>query len=197
MGRANAIVVGSAVLAPLILGIEGYALLRQHHRPTAAEMTDLPAAAAPTPLSLVAAPPPAAPPAADPMPPPQPETPPETAPGPAEAHAPTTLAQQRELVVHEREIVQQADEKVFESLSLTDAQRAAIRAIDDQYVRTVQSIESSGSAATGVDLNANHTRRTAIGNVLGTDGLHAFISQELRAERRVRREFRAQMSRGQ
>src|SRR5579863_2277334 len=131
-----------------------------------------------------------------PMPPPQPETPPEAAPGPAEAHDPTTLARQRELVVHEREIVQQADEKVVESLNLTDAQRAAIRAIDEQYVRTMQSIESSGSAATEIDLNAKRTRRAAIGDVLATDGLHAFISQELREERRVRRELRAQMLRG-
>jgi hypothetical protein len=196
MGRANAIVVGSAVLAPLILAIEGYALLRPHSRPKAAEMADLPQAAAPAPLPIVATPPPADPPAPEPTPP-QADTAPETAPDPAEAPDSTTTVGQRELVLHHREIVQQADEKVFDVLNLPDAQRAAIRAIDDQYVRTVQSMEPSGSDATGVDLNANRTRRTAIGNVLGPDSMRAFSSQERGAERRVRSELRAQILRGQ
>ena len=50
MGRANAIVVGSAVLAPLILGVEGYIVFRPHQRPRAAEVADVPAAAAPIPF---------------------------------------------------------------------------------------------------------------------------------------------------
>ena len=32
MARSNVIIVGSVVLAPLILGIESYALYRAHHR---------------------------------------------------------------------------------------------------------------------------------------------------------------------
>ena len=32
MGRSNVIIVGVVVLAPLILGIESYALYRAHHR---------------------------------------------------------------------------------------------------------------------------------------------------------------------
>ena len=32
MGRSNAILVGSVVLAPLILGVESYALYHAHHR---------------------------------------------------------------------------------------------------------------------------------------------------------------------
>lgn len=204
MGRANAIVVGSAVLAPLILGVEGFALFRPHHRPPpVSEMADLPAAVAPA--RLPAPPPVVLPPAqraAAPPTPPAPEEPePAAALEPVEAPPnPATLARQRELLVHQRQTVRDADEKVFDILKLPDAQRAAIRAIDDQYVRTLQSMEPTGTAGdgtgAGVDLNANQTRRAAITDVLGADGMHAFTFEERKAERRVRGQLRAQSLRG-
>lgn len=189
MGRANATVIGSVVLASLIVGFEGYALFRPHHRSNAPEMADL--QVAPPTASL-----PAAPPAPEPPPPTQAETAPEIVPVPTETPDPTPDEHQPEVVFHHRDLVRQADEKVFDALGLPDAQRAAIRAIDDQYVRTVQLIESPDLDAT-VDLTANQTRRTAIGSILGPDSMRAFISRERKAERRVRNELRAQMLHGQ
>ena len=202
MGRANAIVVGSAVLAPLLLGVEGFALFRPHHRPPPpAEMADLPAAAVPRPAPLPVAPPPEAPPpvrrTVAPAAPPPPEQP-AAAEEPAEAPAdPTTVARWRELMAHQRQVVRDADEKVFDVLNLPDAQRTAIRAIDEQYARALQSIETSSGLAPGVDLNANQTRRAAIIDVLGADGMHAFTFEERKAQRRVRGQLRAQSLRGQ
>jgi hypothetical protein len=203
MGRANAIVVGSAVLAPLLLGVEGYALFRPHHRPHAAEVADVPPPALPQPRPVVA-PPPAPPPARRAAPEPTPPPPEETAPPePAveAAPAPATVIRQRELLVRQRQTVRDADERVFDSLNLPDAQRTAIRAIDDQYVRALQAMEQTGTSGEGwrpdADLNANQTRRAAIANILGAEGMHTFNFEERKAERRVRSELRAQALRGQ
>ena len=204
MGRANAIVVGSAVLAPLILGVEAFALFRPHHRPPRpAEMADPPAVVAPAPAPLPAAPPiePLAAerdlPAPAPPPPEEPAAPEEPAEAPPDS---ATFARQRELLAHRRQMIRDADEQVFDVLKFPDTQRAAIRAIDDQYVRALQSMEPTGVGATGmpgVDLNAEQTRRAAITDVLSADELHAFTFQERKAERRLRGQLRAQSLGGQ
>ena len=88
-----------------------------------------------------------------------------------------------------------ADEQVFDVLNLPDAQRAAIRAIEDQYFRALRSTEPPGGGA-GVNSDADQTRRTAITNVLGADGLHAFTFAERKEERRVSVQRRAESLRG-
>ena len=88
------------------------------------------------------------------------------------------------------ECVQAADEQVFDLLNLPDEQRAAIRAIDGVYARTVQAIAQLPPGAdlrsAGLDPNADQARRAAIADVLGPDATHAFTFAERKAERRVR-----------
>lgn len=188
MGRSNAIVVGVVVLGPLILGLEGYAGYRSHHRPRATELADTPPATSPEAQAQPAAAPAGAVPPADP---PAPEDPPppqaETVEAVEATQAPTFQQRQRLLLEHRRQIIQAADEQVFDLLSLPDAQRAAIRTIDDQFGRAL---------ATGSDPNAEQTRRSAIADVLGPDVTQHFTFVERKAERRARGQLRPQLVRG-
>ncbi|HLK91200.1 MAG TPA: hypothetical protein VKZ18_14980 [Polyangia bacterium] len=194
------------VLAPLILGIEGYVVFRSHHRARAAAPVDdaPPALVGPAAAAQASPPPPPAPPppppAAEPAPPAA-----ESAPEPSEAVAevaqdPVLLQRQRALQQHQRMLIRAADEKAFDTLNLPDAQRAAIRAINDQYVRSLQALQaiSPGGEDTnhGVDLNADQTRRAAITDVLGADAMPGFTFAERKAERRVRAMLRPDLVRG-
>ena len=84
---------------------------------------------------------------------------------------PTLQQRQRLLLEHRRQTIQAADEQVFDLLSLPDAQRAAIRAIDDQFGRAL---------VTGSDPNAEQTRRAAIANLLGPDAHTPSLSPSAR-----------------
>jgi hypothetical protein len=117
------------------------------------------------------------------------------------AQDPTVQQRQRALREHRRVIIRAADEKAFDVLNLPDAQRAAIRSINDQYVRSLQSLPIGADAPnsapqSGIDLNADQTRRAAIENVLGAEGMPAFNFAEHKAERRVRAQLRPELVRG-
>jgi hypothetical protein len=205
MGRSNVIIVGSVVLAPLVLGIESYALYRAHHRRVRTSEI-----AAPT--EMIALPPPAAPLAqAPPVPVPaeRPSTPPPAPAAPAaEAPPPETetvsdvqpdpsVERRRQMIAqHRGEVLQAADERAFGILNVPDAERAAIRAIDSAYARQLLAIgqlpPGTDLPRAGLDPNADQTRRAAIANVLGADAAHTFAFAERKAERRVRGRARAE-----
>jgi hypothetical protein len=207
MGRSNVIIVGSVVLAPLVLGIEGYALYRAHHRrvrirevAASTEMIAPPAPAAPlaqapplpAPAERPLAPPPAAPAAEDPSP--ESETVSDVQPD-------LSVQRQRQMMLeHRAEILQAADEQTFSILNVPDAQRTAIRAIDSAYAHQLQAMgqlpPGTDLPSAGLDPNADQTRRTAIADVLGADAAHAFVFAERKAERRVRGQYRAEQIRG-
>ena len=196
MGRSNAIVVAAVVLGPLILGLEGYAAYRSHHHQRATEVADPPEAASPeADLPQVDSPqvenqPASAPPAeAPPAGPPAQAEPPPPDQGTVEAVAPTQdPALRRRFLEHRGKVIQAADELAFDVLNLPEAQRAAIRAIDDQFGRAL---------ATDADPSANQTRHSAIANVLGPDEAHAFNFAAHKAERRASGQLRTQVVRGE
>jgi len=207
MGRSNVIIVGSVVLAPLILGVESYALYRAHHRRVRTaemsrpvEMSAAPVLAAPlarTPaVPLTAERPEPPPPTAAPAAPAAEEPPPETE-TVSDVQADPTVERRRQLMLQRRgEVLLAADEQVFGLLHLPDDQRAAIRAIDGGYARTVQAVAQLPPGAdlqsAGLDPNADQARRAAIANVLCPEATRAFTFAERKAERRVRGQFRAE-----
>jgi len=210
MGRSNVIIVGSVVLAPLILGLETYVLFRAHHRRTrSAELADSIEPRAPTVPAGAVVPSPAVPVSVTrPLPPPLPrppspvaeESPTETA-TVSDVQTDPTVEHRRQLMLRRRgEILQAADEQVFGLLRLPDEQRAAIRTIDGAYARTLEAVGQLGPGAdpgsAGLDPNAEQARRTAIGEVLGPNVTQAFNFAERKAERRVRNQFRAEQVRG-
>jgi hypothetical protein len=211
MGRSNIIIVGAIVLAPLILGIESYALYRVHHRRVrttvstgSTELTAPPGLDAP--VGQTPAPPHSAERPLPPPPLPAPEAPAAEEPPPATETVsdvqtdPTVERRWRAMLQRRGEVVQAADEQVFDLLHLPDEQRAAIRAIDGAYARTVQAIAQLPPGAdlqsAGLDPNADQARRAAIAAVLGPDATHAFTYQERKTERRVRNQYRSEQVRG-
>ena len=210
MGRSNVIIVGSVVLAPLILGVESYALFRAHHRRVrTAEITGLtemnaaPALGVPVARTSAIRVPTERP---SPAPPPAPtaaatEDPPPEAETVSDVQTDPTVERRRQLMLQRRgEVLEAADEQVFGTLHLPDGQRAAIRAIDGAYARTVQAIAQLPPGAdlrsAGLDPNADQARRAAIAEVLGPEATHAFNFAERKAERRVRGQYRAEQVRG-
>ncbi len=210
MGRSNVIIVGSVVLAPLILGIESYALYRAHHRRARTTeltgLTEMSAPPLPGPPERIAAVPLSAERPSPPPPPPAPAPPVAEDPPPdtetvSDVQTDPTVERRRELMLRRRgEVLQAADEQVFGVLQLPDEQRAAIRTIDGAYARTVQAIAQlppgTDLRSAGLDPNADQARRAAIADVLGPDATHAFTFQERKAERRVRNQHRPEQVRG-
>jgi hypothetical protein len=210
MGRSNVIIVGSVVLAPLVLGLESYLLFRTHHRRArTTEVTGSIEPSAPMLPGPTFVPNPTVPVAAQRrLPPPEPRpaaavaadspTDTETV---SDVQTDPTVERRRQLMLRRRgEILQAADEQVFGQLRLPDEQRAAIRVIDSAYARTLQAIGELGPDAdlrsAGLDPNAEQARRSAIGEVLGPNVTHAFNLAERKAERRVRNQFRVEEVRG-
>ena len=209
MGRSNVIIVGSVVLAPLILGIESYLLFKAHHRRVrTAEITES--------IEVTAA---GAEPAGHPEPdraracraplacrllrrrPPRPQRSAPDTETVSDVQADPTIERRRQLMLRRRgEVLQAADEQVFGLLHLTNEQRAAIRAIDSAYARTVQAIGQLPPGAdlrnAGLDPNAEQARHAAIGEVLGPKATQAFNFAERKAERRVRNQYRPEQVRG-
>jgi hypothetical protein len=207
MGRSNVIIVGSVVLAPLILGVESYALYRAHHRHARpaelrgpSEVIAAPVVAAPvlpTPVVPASAgrPSPSAPAV------PTGEAPPAETETVSDLQTDPAIERRRQLMLQRRgEVFQAADEQVFGILHLPDEQRAAIRGIDDAYARTVQAIarlpRGTDLRSTGLDPNADQARRAAIADVLGPEATHAFNFAERKAERRVRGQSRLEQVAG-
>jgi hypothetical protein len=201
MARANAILVGAIVLAPTIVGAEGYAIYHRLHRPPKQSAEVAPPAEHIS-QDLPAPSPPAVETPAPPPPPRQPEVaaPPPPDDGTTGEIDPTTARRQRALYERRAQVIQDADEQAFDTLNLSDAQRAAIRAIDEQYARTLTTIANATDDSTlptfTVDSNAEQTRRTAIAGVLGPDTVHTFNFVERKAERRVRNHYRPDVVRG-
>jgi hypothetical protein len=206
MGRSNVIIVGSVVLAPLLLGTESYLLFKAHHRRVrpsqitgSMEESAAPVFSAPVAQAAVLAvsyggPLPAAPPPVAAADPPVTET-------VTDVQTDPTVERRRQLIMKRRgQVLQAADEQVFGLLQLTNEQRAAIRAIDGAYARTVQAIGQLPAGAdprnAGFDPNAEQARRAAIAEVLGPDAMHAFTLAERKAERRVRNQLRPEQVRG-
>jgi hypothetical protein len=194
MGRSNVIIVGSVVLAPLVLGIESYALYRPHQRRTrtteiagsieisAPPVEQAPPALVPAERALDPPPPPAAPMAADP--PPETETVSDVQPDPS-------FERRRQLMLQRKgEVLRAADEQAFGIVNVPDAQRTAIRAIDNAYAHQLQETgqlpPETDLPSAGSNRNADQTRRAAIADILGADAARAFVIAERRAERRMR-----------
>ena len=197
------------MLAPLLLGIESYVLFKAHHRRartaritesvevSAAPVTSMAVAqaavlAVPSGGPLPAAPLPVA--AAAEAPPPGTET-------VSDIQTDPTAERRRQLTLKRRgRVLQAADEEVFGLLHLTSEQRAAIRAIDSAYARTVQAIGQLPPGAdlrnAGLDPNAEQARRAAIAEVLGPKATQAFTFAERKAERRVSNQSRTEQVRG-
>ncbi|HEX3904616.1 MAG TPA: hypothetical protein VH853_17400 [Polyangia bacterium] len=189
MGRSNAVVIGAVVLGPLILGLEGYATYRSHHRQRAPEVADPSPTAAPE-VQEQPAPAPAGP--VPQIEQPARADPARTAAEPVAAAEPTPdptfWQRQRSSLEPRRQIVRAADEQVFDTLNLPEAQRAAIRAIDDRFGRAVE---------TGLDPNAEQARRAAIADLLGTDAIRSFTFAEKKAERLAHRQPGTQVPPGE
>jgi len=190
MARANTILVGSVLLATSILSVDGYVFFRAYRRSAG------PTPDAPDPRPEVAQEQPAAaelPHAPDPPPPAVPVEPvalDPTAPPDATSDiaGDPTLQRRQDLLLQRRgQIIQAADEQVFESLKLPDAARAIIRAADSVYVRSLQA---------NVDPNAEQTRRAAISSILDPPTMRAFNFAERNAERRARQHYRPEAVRG-
>jgi hypothetical protein len=207
MGRSNVIIVGSVVLAPLILGVESYALYRAYHRHARpAEIAGLSEVIGAPAVAATVVPTPAVPPLAERPSPPPPAAPAAEAPRPetetvSDVQTDPTVERRRQLMLQRRgEVFQAADEQVFGILHLPDEQRTAIRAIDDAYARTVQAIarlpQGADLRSAGLDPNADQARRAAIADVLGPEATHAFNFAERKAERRVRGQSRPEQVAG-
>jgi hypothetical protein len=200
MPRANAILIGAIVLAPTIVGAEGYSIYRTLHPPPKQSAESAP----PAPI-IMQAPPVPPPRVAETMAPPPPPRQPETPPPPPDNGVggevdPTTARRQRAICERRAQVIHDADEQIFDTLNLPDAQRAAIRAIDEQYALTLTTIADapydSDFPSFTVDRNAEQTRRTAIAGVLGPDTSHTFTLAERKAERHVRNHYRPDVVRG-
>jgi hypothetical protein len=213
MGRSNVIIVGSVVLAPLILGMESYLLWgTHHHRARIAQITGSPEASpGPVfgpPVEQTAVVPTSS---RRPLPPPPPapvatnaaaaENPLADTGTVSDSQADPTVERRRQLMLQRRgEDLQAADEQVVDLLHLTDQQSAAIRTIDSAYARTLQAIGQLPPGAdlrsAGLDPNAEQARRAAIGEVLGPDITPAFTVEERKAARRARNQHRVEQVRG-
>jgi hypothetical protein len=193
MGRANTILVGSVLLGTSILGFDGYVFFRAH-RHSAGQAPDAPAPRPavvkeqPAAVALPRAPdsPPAAPAAPVLL---DPTAPPPALPdGTSDAANDPTLHRRQQLLMQRRgQVIQAADEQAFDALNLPDAARAAIRAADSAYVRSIQ---PNG------DANADQTRRAAIADILDPETMRAFNFAERKAERRARNQYRPEVVRG-
>ena len=213
--RFSPIIVGLAAIAVLVLGTEGYLLLRPHRRAvsaaeepvTAADSEQRSRAAPPAPASSVRPLPTASAPAAPAPPPPPPEAPqPPIAAGgePPPLEVQSAAVKKRALLMgdHSQRVTLEADERAFDTLQLPDATRAAIRQINGSYVKTTRdAIEANAAAwSPGEQLGANlakndeadRARRAALKEVLGADGVSAFETAEYTAARRLRRQYSAQ-----
>jgi hypothetical protein len=146
MGRAKTILVASVVLATSILSFDGYVFFRAHRRSTggtadAPDPSPEQAREQPAVVALPRAPDP--PPPADPV---EPVALDPTAPLPAppdgtsDVASDPTLQRRQDLLLQRRgQVIQAADEQVFDALKLPDGAHAVIRAADSAYVRSLQS----------------------------------------------------------
>lgn len=203
----NPLVVGSLILAPLLLGFEVYVIFHsgRHSRPKTAAL-------APQETPEVAEMPRPRPPAARPAPPP--ESPPPAPAAPAElpaagdeavdAGAEIELGRRQALLAeHRRKIVLDADEQALQTLNLPESNRAAVRAIDNDYLRTMtQPLPPADPNALSAlrnpagKLNAAETRRTALETLLGPEAARTFTLEERKAEHHLRNQLRPQLVRG-
>jgi len=203
--RFSPIIVGLAAIAVLVLGTEGYLLLRPHERNvSAADSEGRSRAAPPAPAPPVQPPPTASAPAA-PAPPPEAPQPAVAAGGePPPREVQSAAIKKRALLMgdHNQRVTLEADERAFDTLQLPDATRAAIRQINAGYVKTTRdAIEANAAAwSPGEQLGANlaknddadRARRAALKEALGADGVSAFETAEYAAARRLRRQYSAQ-----
>jgi hypothetical protein len=208
MTRISPLLLGVAGIGLALIGAEGYLLFRPHRRPAPAvvetppddDSERRPAVASPEPPRPVQALPAESAPVA-PVPavqPPQPEVEP-----PVERVQNAALKKRALLMAnHNQRVIQEADERAFETMKLPDATRAAIRRINDGYVKTTRDFLDanpptwSPGEQVGANLaksdEADRARRAALKDVLGADGVSAFETAEYSAARRLRRQYSGQ-----
>lgn len=191
--------VGSILLAASIAGFKGYVSWRTHPRPMDEQPTgiDPQPAEAPEEPAAQALPPPPDPPSALPAtangagsPPPVTAS---ASLGDETGDTPDPTARRRQQLLTRRrgQIIQAADEQVFDALKVPGTARDAIRAADRDYARAIEA-GTGGNPALDADL----TRRTAIANVLDPEAMHAFNLAERQAERWERTRLRPDLVRG-
>jgi hypothetical protein len=200
----NPLLVGSLILAPLLLGFEVYVIFHsgRHSRPKAAALApeETPEVAE-MPRPRPAAPRPAPPPES---PPPAPAELPAASNEAVDAGAEIELGRRQALLAeYRRKIVLDADEQVLQTLNLPESTRAAIRTIDSEYVRaTTQPLPPADPKVLAAlrnpadDPNAAEIRRTALESLLGPETARTFTLEERKAEHHLRNQLRPQWVRG-
>ena len=109
------------------------------------------------------------------------------------------------IAAHNKQLIDEADERAFEVVKASDATRAAIRRINEEYGRRIQgipapgasgqaAIQGSGLAPDTYDAS-RAARRAAIGEVLDPDSAKDFEIAERTAEAGVRAHVRRQWGR--
>jgi hypothetical protein len=199
MARPSPLVVGTVILAPLILGLEIYVFHGSHHRAATAVVASAPETSAAPSLPSTSATIASTTARPEPAPSRSPANPVAATAEPTDAGGEDAYLRRRRLLAdYRRQIMQAADEQTFQTLNLPDATRSAIRAIDDTYVRSLQTLQAPTAIAYGdgglrpPDLSAEHTRQAAIGELLGPEAAREFTTTERRAERQLRNQIRPQ-----
>ncbi len=208
MTRPNPIIVGVVVLSAMVLGSEMYAIYRWRHRarPAPIEEPEREPPANRLPEPAVVAPPTPAPsppppsgsiPADDPL-----------APEGAGAIAETAIAiPRRPLFVapDAEEVLREADEQAFESLTMPESIRETIRRLNEDHAAKLRVLRSGdpGNLSPGPQIEAplttpgtNQTRRAALDELLGVDTARRFDAAEHAATKRLHNRYRWQSLHG-
>jgi hypothetical protein len=106
------------------------------------------------------------------------------------------------IAAHNLQLVQQADERAFDTLKLSESVRVAIRTIDEAYGKKTQealspdperlTIDRQIGLGIGSNEEAERIRRAAIKDVLGLEGAQEFAAAEYAETRRLRIQYRKQ-----
>jgi hypothetical protein len=207
MTRLSPITITAFAMLVLVVVAGIFVVSRPRHHPPRAVVEDLPEepSLSPAPAQVIAVveeprprrTPPAAAPVVAPPPPPA-----------ADARRPledtAALFKRRGLLIaaHKKQLVFEADEKAFEVVKASQATRGAIRQINEEFAKRIETIpmlspsghpvaEGSG-APVDTYLGAENARREAIRGVLDADSAAAFENAERNAEIGVRAHYRRQ-----
>lgn len=211
MARLSPITVGVLVVMSLVLGAAVYVVSRSNHHvdttPVPNQTDEWRAPPPPEHLPVVGTPKRVPRPAVSPPAPPR-----QLAiPAPAAVVAPpsavtiSSILQKRALLnaAHHQELTQKADERVFEILQMSEAQRVAIRQINEDFGKRARELVN---AAPGMlaeqrpesfakNTDADRARRAALENLLGVDAARAFDTNEHTAARILLRRYRPEWGR--
>jgi hypothetical protein len=194
MARPSPITVGLAVLMAVVLAIGVFAVTRPRHGQPAAD-----AEPAPPPPAAEPAPPPPPPPeplapqrraltATPPPPPPEPLAAAADDPGAPSPAAPPAPGPRAALVKNQNERMAEADEEAMRVLSLPDATRERIHAINDLHRQ-----RSEAAATTREAREIAQARYDELRLLLGSQGAQQFDKAERDAIRKLRGKYRYKM----